>query len=87
MECYKIVIGIICVIFAICYRLYVRISKHLPRPTFDLKEYWGKGEVKDYKEDISIKPFKISYSDEVKKKIISRLKINKLTDYQKKLTF
>lgn len=31
----------------------------------DLNEYWGKGSAKAYKEDKTIKPFKISYSPEV----------------------
>lgn len=31
----------------------------------DLKEYWGRGDVKNYKEDHAIKAFKITYSDEV----------------------
>lgn len=31
----------------------------------DLKEYWGRGDGKSYKEDKTIKPFKISYSAEV----------------------
>lgn len=66
MECYKIVIGILCVIVGVGYRIYVKISKNLPKPTFDLKEFWGKGDVKNYKEDDSIKPFTISYSNEVK---------------------
>lgn len=67
MECYKIVIGILCVIVAIVYRIYVKLSKNLPKPTFDLKEYWGKGDVKNYNEDNAIKPFTISYSNEVKR--------------------
>lgn len=31
----------------------------------DLKEYWGRGDGKNYKEDQALRPFKISYSDEV----------------------
>ena len=31
----------------------------------DLKEYWGRGDVKNYNEDKAIRAFKISYSDEV----------------------
>jgi hypothetical protein len=31
----------------------------------DLNEFWGKGNAKSYKEDKTIKPFKISYSPEV----------------------
>lgn len=33
----------------------------------DLKEYWGRGDGKNYKEDQALRPFKISYSDEVGK--------------------
>lgn len=31
----------------------------------DLKEYWGRGDVKNYNEDKAIRAFQISYSDEV----------------------
>lgn len=31
----------------------------------DLKEFWGRGDGNGYKEDKTIKPFKISYSAEV----------------------
>jgi len=31
----------------------------------DLNEYWGRGDARNYKEDKTIKPFKISYSAEV----------------------
>lgn len=36
----------------------------------DLKEYWGRGDIKNYKEDKTIKPFKISYSAEVGRNIL-----------------
>jgi hypothetical protein len=35
----------------------------------DLNEYWGRGDAKNYKEDKTIKPFKISYSAEVSTRI------------------
>lgn len=66
MECSKILFGLFFLFLAFCYQQYQKISKNLPKPDFDLKEFWGKGDVKAYKEDSAIKPFTIAYSDEVK---------------------
>jgi juvenile hormone epoxide hydrolase len=66
MELGKIFFGIVFLVVAFCYQQYRKISKNLPRPDFDLNEYWGKGDVKNYKEKSEILPFKISYSAEVK---------------------
>jgi hypothetical protein len=66
MEFFKIFIGVIFLIAAYCYQKYQKLSKNLPIPDFDLKQYWGKGDAKNYQEDTSIKPFKVSYSDEVR---------------------
>lgn len=38
-------------------------------PLVDLNEYWGRGDSKSYKEDKTIKPFKISYSAEVGRRL------------------
>lgn len=65
MDLYRIFFGAICLIAAYCYQSYQKLTKNLPRPEFDLEEFWGKGDVKSYKEDKSIKPFKLSFSDEV----------------------
>lgn len=91
MECWKIFLGILCLIIAFAYQKFQKLSKNLPIPNFDLKvsqakpvqgskfklcsnlnihvfdlkEFWGKGDVANYKEDSSIKPFKVSFGDEV----------------------
>ena len=65
MDLTKIFLGFLFLIAAYCYQSYQRLSKNLPKPDFDLNEFWGKGDVKEYKEDASIKPFKISFSKEV----------------------
>ncbi|GAB0093635.1 Epoxide hydrolase [Sergentomyia squamirostris] len=48
----------------------------VPKPELDVKAYWGPGDRAAYKEDTTIHPFKISYSEEV----ISKLK-SKLNDF------
>lgn len=66
MEWWKILLGLLCLFAAFCYQAYQNLSKNLPKPTFDLKEYWGKGKADGYKEDLSIKPFKVDYSAKVR---------------------
>lgn len=66
MECWAIIFGCICLVAAFCWQKYQSLSKNLPRPNFDPNEFWGKGEVSNYKEDSSIKPFKVAFGDEVK---------------------
>ncbi|KAL7031273.1 hypothetical protein ACKWTF_006950 [Chironomus riparius] len=58
---------------AFSYQTYRDISKPYPIPELDLNEYWGRGDVKNYKEDTTIKPFKISYSAEVIKRLTDKL--------------
>ena len=65
MDFSKIAIGALFLLLAFCYQVYQKLSKNLPRPDYDLKQFWGKGDVKNYKEDSSIKPFEISFGDEV----------------------
>jgi juvenile hormone epoxide hydrolase len=65
MEFSKILIGILLLIIAFFYQTYQKLSKNLPKPDYDLKQFWGKGDVKNYKEDLTIKPFKVLYGDEV----------------------
>jgi len=65
MEYSKIFLGAVCLIAALCYQKYQKLSKNLPKPDFDWKEFWGKGDIANYKEDSSVKPFKVSYGDEV----------------------
>lgn len=65
MECWKIFLGFVCLIVALAYQKYQKLSKNLPIPSFDLKEFWGKGDVANYKEDTSVKPFKVSFGNDV----------------------
>lgn len=52
-------IGIIVAIFS--YQIYRILSQNRPKPVVDLNEYWGPGDVKNYKESTLIKPFKVLY--------------------------
>lgn len=67
MEYFKIFLGALCLIVALCYQKFQKLSKNLPKPTFDLKEFWGKGDVTSYAEDTSVKPFSVAYGDEVRR--------------------
>jgi len=73
MEWWKILLGLLCLFAAFCYQAYQSLSKNLPKPTFDSTEYWGKGKVDGYKEDSSIRSFKVDYSDKVISKLSARL--------------
>lgn len=55
------------------FKQYKDATKPVPVPPLDLKEYWGPGDVKQYKEDTTVKPFKISYPPEVIEKLKSKL--------------
>lgn len=70
MEYSKILLGALFLIAAFCYQQYQKLSKNLPKPEFDLKQFWGKGDVAAYKEDAAVKPFKVSYGDEVRLKML-----------------
>lgn len=48
-----------------CYQKYKKLARNKPKPNFDPKEYWGKGDVKDYKEDDKLTPFTVTYKDDV----------------------
>lgn len=60
-------------LLAIGYKQYKDAIKPVPIPPLDMKEYWGAGDIKQYKEDTTIKPFKIAYSPEVIEKLRSKL--------------
>lgn len=66
------------IIVAFAYKKYRSWSSSLPRPDIDEQFFWGRGDVKDYKEDTSIKPFKVDITQQV----IDRLK-GKLDDAPK----
>jgi hypothetical protein len=67
MDFIKILLGAVCLLAAVCYQAYQKLSKNLPRPDYDLKEYWGKGDVKDYVEYTQIIKSKLKFEDEVRK--------------------
>ncbi|XP_055376707.1 juvenile hormone epoxide hydrolase 2-like [Condylostylus longicornis] len=57
-----VVIGIIA---ALCHRFYINYFSSVDLPNFNYNEYWGKGDENFYKEDTSIKQFKIVFEDKV----------------------
>lgn len=65
MDFTKILLGFVVLLLAFCYQAYQKLSKNLPRPDYDLKEYWGKGDVKNYKEDTKITKFELNFGNEV----------------------
>nr|UOF73988.1 juvenile hormone epoxide hydrolase [Prodiamesa olivacea] len=69
----NIIFGTITIAIAFSYQAYRDITKPVPKPELDLNEYWGKGDGKNYKADKTIKPFKISYSDEAIKRLTDKL--------------
>lgn len=71
--CTKLIFALIVVAIALGFQAYRDFSKPLPKPDLDLNEFWGKGDSKKYKEDKTIKPFKISYSAEVIKRLTDKL--------------
>lgn len=42
------------------------ITKPLAIPDFNVNQYWGDGDGKLYKENVAVKPFKVSYSEHVR---------------------
>jgi juvenile hormone epoxide hydrolase len=61
----RLIFIVLSVLTAFTFRQYRNISKPLQAPVVDIKQYWGPGDVKLYKEDASIKPFQVSYGAEV----------------------
>lgn len=57
-------VGLFLISIAIIKNFY-DMTRPLPIPDLDLKRYWGPGSAANYKEDTTIKPFKISYTKEV----------------------
>ncbi|CRL02365.1 CLUMA_CG015094, isoform A [Clunio marinus] len=69
----NIFFGAVTLLIAFSYQAYRDITKPYPKPDLDVKEFWGPGDGKDYKELHQFKPFKISYSSEVIKRLMDRL--------------
>lgn len=58
---------------AVLFKQYKELSAPMPVPELNLKRYWGPGDEKQYKEDVSIKPFKIDYGPEVIDRLRTKL--------------
>lgn len=69
----NILYSVLALAIAFSYQTYRDLTKPYPIPETDLNEYWGRGDAKNYKEDKTIKPFKISYSAEVIKRLTDKL--------------
>ncbi|XP_059619429.1 juvenile hormone epoxide hydrolase 2-like [Phlebotomus argentipes] len=54
-------------------RIYRQSFAPQPKPEMDVAAYWGPGDKALYKEDTAVHPFKISYSEEVIKKLKEKL--------------
>lgn len=52
---------------------YKNLSTPLPPPKFDVNNYWGPGKKESYKEDKTIKSFKIDFSDKVINELSERI--------------
>ncbi|XP_065092833.1 juvenile hormone epoxide hydrolase 1-like [Ochlerotatus camptorhynchus] len=60
-------------LLAIGYKQYRDATSSLPVPALNLNQYWGPGDAKQYKQDTTIKPFKVAYPPEVIEKLRSKL--------------
>lgn len=52
---------------------YKELSTPAPPPKFDVNAYWGPGKKESYKEDKSIKTYKINYPDNVINELTERI--------------
>jgi hypothetical protein len=50
---------------AFLFQQYREQTRPLTAPVPDTEKYWGAGDAKLYKEDTTIKPFQVSYGEEV----------------------
>lgn len=65
MKCTQITLVVFAVIIGLIYVKYNNLSSPLPPPKFNENEYWGPGKKESYREDKTVKAFKINYSDKV----------------------
>lgn len=77
-----IFVAFLSILIGFGYHKFDELTRPLPLPTFDTNKYWGPGDVSNYKEDKTIKPFKIDVDTEVSNKILNN---NVCTD--EKMTF
>uniref|UniRef100_A0A182QWG9 Epoxide hydrolase n=1 Tax=Anopheles farauti TaxID=69004 RepID=A0A182QWG9_9DIPT len=71
--CGRVLFVIVSLISAVVFKQYCELTAPLPVPELNLKQYWGPGDVKQYKEDATIKPFKVSYGEPIIEKLRSKL--------------
>jgi len=64
------------ILAAICHNFYKNKLSPTELPNFNYNEYWGPGELNTYKEDQSIKPFKIVFENKVINDLKEQLKRN-----------
>lgn len=64
----KILFGAITLAIAFGFQAYRDMSKSMEKPDLDVNEYWGPGDGKGYKEDKTIRTFKVDYTDEVRRR-------------------
>ncbi|XP_052898987.1 juvenile hormone epoxide hydrolase 2-like [Anopheles moucheti] len=69
----RVVFVVISLTVGVVLKQYRELAAPLPVPELNLKQYWGPGDVKQYKEDTSIKPFKVSYDAPVIEKLRTKL--------------
>lgn len=72
--CTQIALVVFAVSIGVIYMKYKNLSSPLPPPTFDVNAYWGPGKKEAHKEDKSVKPFKINYSDKIISDLSERIK-------------
>ncbi|XP_052865137.1 juvenile hormone epoxide hydrolase 2-like isoform X1 [Anopheles cruzii] len=60
-------------VVAVSFKQFRDLTAPQPIPELNLKQYWGPGDAKQYREDASIKPFKVSYGTEVIEKLRTKL--------------
>lgn len=71
--CAKVLFVVASLATALIFNQYRELSAPMPVPELNLKQYWGPGDVKQYKEDVSIKSFKVEYGEEVIEKLRTKL--------------
>lgn len=65
-----IFVALLSILIGYGYHKFDELTRPLPLPTFDTNKYWGPGDASKYKEDKSIKPFKIDIDPKVSNKFI-----------------
>ncbi|XP_053672901.1 juvenile hormone epoxide hydrolase 2-like [Anopheles nili] len=69
----KVFFVVISLSSAVVYKQYRELAAPQSVPDLNLRQYWGPGDVKQYKEDTSIKPFKVTYDKPVIEKLRAKL--------------